>query len=200
MAEKPHCGTQPSTAPGIAPQRPPPASSAQCAHRGGSRYTRSEDKPKTGRAASWRCPPEIRPEHPETIPFDTPKTTVMCFIAVNCNQFAFSCKGDYTRFGCKLQEEFAKSLHFCFWENENALSVKAAGLASSPFGRGGSASALMERAIHFRSDLARIASPMAVQPRQVQPSLMLSAVRRPLSSTLFTAFSMASASSAMPKE
>ena len=40
----------------------------------------------------------------------------------------------------------------------------------------------------------------AVQPRQVQPSLMLSAVRRPLSRTLFTAFSMASASSAMPKE
>ena len=34
----------------------------------------------------------------------------MCFIAVNCNQFAFSCNGDYTRFGCKLQEEFAKSL------------------------------------------------------------------------------------------
>ena len=47
---------------------------------------------------------------------------------------------------------------------------------------------------------ARMASPMAVQPRQVQPSLMLSAVRRPLSSTLFTAVSMASASSAMPKE
>ena len=47
---------------------------------------------------------------------------------------------------------------------------------------------------------ARMASPMAVQPRQVQPSLMLSAVRRPLSSTLFTAFSMASASSVMPKE
>ena len=41
---------------------------------------------------------------------------------------------------------------------------------------------------------------VAVQPRQVQPSLMLSAVRRPLSSTLFTAFSMASASSVMPKE
>ena len=47
---------------------------------------------------------------------------------------------------------------------------------------------------------ARMASPMAVQPRQVQPSLMLSAVRRPLSSTLFTAFSMESASSVMPKE
>ena len=47
---------------------------------------------------------------------------------------------------------------------------------------------------------ARMASPIAVQPRQVQPSLMLSAVRRPLSSTLFTAFSMASASSVMPKE
>ena len=42
--------------------------------------------------------------------------------------------------------------------------------------------------------------PMAVQPRQVQPSLMLSAVRRPLSSTRFTAFSMASASAAMPTE
>ena len=40
---------------------------------------------------------------------------------------------------------------------------------------------------------ARMASPMAVQPR-------LSAVCRPLSSTLFTAFSMASASSVMPKE
>ena len=79
----------------------------------------------------------------------------MCFIAVNCNQFAFSCKGDYTRSGCKLQEEFAKSLHFCFWENENALSVKAAGLASSPFGRGGSAFTLTERAIHFRSDLGQ---------------------------------------------
>ena len=47
---------------------------------------------------------------------------------------------------------------------------------------------------------AKIASPMPVQPTQVQPSLMLSAVRMPLSSTLFTAFSMASASSVRPKE
>ena len=47
---------------------------------------------------------------------------------------------------------------------------------------------------------SRIASPMAVQPRQVQPSLMLSAVRSPLSSTLATASSMSWASAAMPKE
>ena len=47
---------------------------------------------------------------------------------------------------------------------------------------------------------ARMASPMPEQPTQVQPSLMLSAVRMPLSSTLLTAFSMASASSARPKE
>ena len=47
---------------------------------------------------------------------------------------------------------------------------------------------------------AKIASPMPVQPTQVQPSLMLSAVRMPLSSTLLTAFSMASASSVRPKE
>ena len=35
---------------------------------------------------------------------------------------------------------------------------------------------------------ARMASPMPEQPTQVQPSLMLSAVRMPLSSTLLTAF------------
>ena len=40
---------------------------------------------------------------------------------------------------------------------------------------------------------------MAAQPRQVQPSDILSAVRRLLSSTLPTAASMQSASAAMPK-
>lgn len=46
---------------------------------------------------------------------------------------------------------------------------------------------------------ARIASPMAAQPTRVQPSLIMSPVRRPASSTAFTARSMASASAGASK-